>query len=40
MYAIDAHRSLWPAFNAQRKLQEEIRAVKLHVDAAPCPETP
>ncbi|CAJ1368153.1 unnamed protein product [Effrenium voratum] len=26
--------SLWPAFRAQQKLQEQIRAVKLHVDAA------
>ncbi|OLP80227.1 hypothetical protein AK812_SmicGene39380 [Symbiodinium microadriaticum] len=26
--------SIWPAFKTQQKLQEQIRAVKLHVDAA------
>jgi len=28
-------RNLWPAFKTQQKLQEQIRNVKLHVDAVP-----
>lgn len=34
-FASCAMRNLWPAFKTQQKLQEQIRNVKLHVDAVP-----